>query len=684
MQNIGSIPQPPQNIPMNGSKPDTDRSEKILDLLHDYMPLISTVLTDLKKNFKTDPKKSDETLKSILKTLEDANKQRDDANKLMSEKAEEDKTEKALVEEKRAEEQKNQNAEIITTLKGILEGIKSGNAKTEDATSGGFLDNLLGGLNLGKFLPTIFDGISKLIPTLASIAGAILTSTPFLLLASAALGAGLGHLLWKTWLEPLMEKQFNQKTQAISDVTKFVAKQSTDESGNKLYIQTDDKGISKVISESELSKIAETQGKTLDQYISDQESEGKIRKLTYKEDARGNLLEGKKTYTQEEMGAETTKIAAKQLESTEEVNQRAMSDIIDAKFKDKDFSKLTEEEKSNYAKQALSDYAAVSGKNLSIEQSEGLTKQFMDMMNNPDALKTYGNINQRQIREKSIGNLMEDADRMHNRMVALLQQTYTSDDDAAKGLESLKVLVQDMGQILYPPRAKTTLKNKKRYEGLTEEDIKAVYNNYPLLDQLITKGQMVDKIMDPSAKTIIVDPAQGIRMGSYYVTKKDNKIRIGEPSMWNPWADPTLIEDYSNLTEFPSKAFDALKGVPQLETGGVVYPKSKNGVLTNISENMKPEAIVPLEQYDMMNNKSEVNAVDLANDITNVMRDSYFEERDASRGSNQPIVINNVSNNNSGGGGDQGVNFQYQTDLSKTFDSVFEMILEKNMKMSIS
>ena len=360
MQNIGSIPQNTPSIPMNSvKKPQADRSKEILELLEESIPMLKSIFSDQLKS-------SDKILNSILNTLKDANDQRDEGNKLASEKSSEDTKEKALIEEKRADDLKNQNAEIITTLKGILDATKSGNIKSDETESGGFLDDLMSGLNLSKLLPSIFSGIKKFIPMLASIAGSILTSTPFLVLAAAALGGGLGHKLWKSWLEPLMDKQFNQKTEAISDTSKFVAKQSTDESGSKLYIETDDKGISKVVSESELAKTAESQGKTVEGYISDQESEGKIKKLTYKEDSRGNLIEGKKTYTQEEMGAKTTEIAAKQLESTEEVNQRAMTDIIDAKFKDKDFSKLSEEEKSNYAKQAVSEYAAISGKNLSI------------------------------------------------------------------------------------------------------------------------------------------------------------------------------------------------------------------------------------------------------------------------------------------------------------------------------
>jgi len=148
------------------------------------------------------------------------------------------------------------------------------------------------------------------------------------------------------------------------------------------------------------------------------------------------------------------------------------------------------------------------------------------------------------------------------------------------------------------------------------------------------------------------------------------------------------IEDL-NDNEDPIKVFNemvppinettqkAMSGIPQLETGGVVYPKTREGVLVNISENMKPEAIVPLDQY---NNKIE--GINLSEKATEVIRSSYFEEKDAME-SQTPIVINNMNNVSGGGGGVESANYQFQTDLSKTFDNVFDMILEKNYRTGI-
>jgi hypothetical protein len=36
-----------------------------------------------------------------------------------------------------------------------------------------------------------------------------------------------------------------------------------------------------------------------------------------------------------------------------------------------------------------------------------------------------------------------------------------------------------------------------------------------------------------------------------------------------------------------------------------------------------------------------------------------------------------------GGGGGEGANMQYQTSLARTFDTVYEMLLQKNMKIAI-
>lgn len=130
----------------------------------------------------------------------------------------------------------------------------------------------------------------------------------------------------------------------------------------------------------------------------------------------------------------------------------------------------------------------------------------------------------------------------------------------------------------------------------------------------------------------------------------------------------------------------AMSGIPQLETGGVVYPKSSEGVIANISENMKPEAIVPLDEYIIQHKENDmIEPINLSERATDVIRSSYFEERDATQ-NQAPVIINNMNNisgRGGGGGSDGGANFQFQTDLAKTYDNVFDMILEKNFRTGI-
>jgi hypothetical protein len=100
---------------------------------------------------------------------------------------------------------------------------------------------------------------------------------------------------------------------------------------------------------------------------------------------------------------------------------------------------------------------------------------------------------------------------------------------------------------------------------------------------------------------------------------------------------------------------------------------------------MKPEAVVPLDKYVISEkDNNSVEAVNMSERATTVMRNTYFEEKEAKEDSQQsPIIMNNINNGSSSGGGD-GVNYQFQTDLSRTFDNVFDMILEKNMRMGIA
>jgi len=653
-----------------------DYSHKLFEKNKDISSQIHTKLEDSRK-----------LLSGIDEKLEHANKQREQAADLAEERIAEDAKEKAFLEEKRSEMQEKQNAEIITKLTALddtLKGLDISGGGGKGGGLGGLFDglkNLLAG-GLKNLLPLAMNALKSFVPALASLASAIFTNPAFMVLAAAALGAGAGYLLWKKWLEPLMEKEFAEKTKAMSQQTSFVTEQSTDEEGKKLFVETDSNGVTRILSETDLAARAGKEGKTAEEYTTQQLEQGNLRKLTYKKDFTGKVVEGQETYTTGQQQEKAQQIMAKSADVSEEVDQRAMGEILTNMFKDKDFTKMSEQDKDKYAKQALANYAAITGKQLSIEQSMGMEKQFKTYMEDEGSLKIAADISERQLRSKSIDNIKEDIQGLHNRLVSALTGNYSSEEEASRAVETAKGLIIDIGKKLLPQRADKTLKSA-RYEGLTNTDIQKLYDEYPLLQHIIRQdGQLYYKIMRDEAQVVIKDALFG-RLGGYKAKEMNGKWVIGTTTGTWPFSDKDVSFSQRNDVDskFPASAFDALKNMPKLAEGGVVLPKSDLGVIANISENMKPEAIVPLDKY-VISEKPE--AINLSEKATMAMRNSYFEEREALQGSQAPVIINNVNNRGGSSGTDQGANFQFQTDLAKTFDNVFEMILEKNIRTGLA
>jgi hypothetical protein len=700
---------------VSSRKPE-DKSESTKELvayLKENFPIFLTLITDIKKTTEASNKEvvdklvtaqklheknkdqnaqiqtklenSRKLLSAIDEKLGHANKQREESANLEEERIAEEKKEKAFLEEKRAEMQEKQNAEIITKLSALDETFKNldigGGAKASGkGLFGSLMDMLSNGLK--NLLPLAMNALKSFVPALASLASAIFTNPAFMVLAAAALGAGAGYLLWKKWLEPLMEKEFAQKSAAISQQSSFVTEQSTNEEGKKLFVETDSSGITRILSETDLAERAGKEGKTTEEYTTQQLEQGNLRKLTYKKDFTGKIIEGQETYTTGQQQEKAQQLMAKSADVKEEVDQRAMGEILTKMFKDKDFSKLSKEDKEAYAKQALSNYAAITGKQLSAEQTIGLENQFKKYMEDEGTLKVASEISERQLRSKSIDNIKEDIQGLHARLVSALTGNYASEDEATVAVETAKGLIIDIGKKLLPQRADKTLK-AARYEGLTETDIEKLYEEYPLLQHFMRRdGQLYYKIMKDEPQIVIKDALMGV-LGGYKPMEMNGKWSIGTTTGVWPFTDKNV--SFSQMSDvdssFPSSLFDSLKNIPQLAEGGVVIPKSDAGVFANISENMKPEAIVPLDKY-VISEKPE--AINMSEKATMAMRNSYFEEKEASQTSQAPLIINNVNNTKGTTSSGDGVNFQYQTDLARTFDTVFEMILEKNMRTGIA
>lgn len=692
----------------------TDSTRELVDYLKEKFPLFVNIIADMKKSAETSNKEivekldyssklqeknkdqnaqiqtklenSRKLLSAIDEKLGHANKQREQAANLEEERIAEEKKEKAIVEEQRAKKEEEQNSLIITKLSALDETLKNLDIGGTGKSSGkGIFGNLMDMLSTGlkNLLPLAMNALKTFVPALASLASAIFTNPAFMVVAAAALGAGAGYMLWKYWLEPLMEKEFAQKTKAMSQQTSFVTEQSTDEEGKKLFVETDSSGITRILSETDLAERAGKEGKTTEEYTTQQLEQGNLRKLTYKKDFTGKVIEGQETYTTGQQTEKAQQLMAKSADVTEEVDQRAMGEVLTNMFKDKDFTKMSEEDKDKYAKQALSNYAAITGKELSVEQTIGIEKQFKKYMEDKDSLKVATDISERQLRSKSIDNIKEDIQGLHTRLVSALTANYNSEEEATTAIETAKGLIVDIGKKLYPQRADKTIKSA-RYEGLTTEDINKLYEEYPLLQHLMRYGgggQLFYKIMGDEPQVVIKDAFMGV-MGSYKPMEIDGKWSVGTTTGQWPFNDKDVSFSQRGIdTEFPSQLFDSLKNIPKLADGGVVIPKSDLGVFTNISENMKPEAVVPLDKY-IISEKPE--AVDMSERATTAMRSTYFEEKEASQGSQAPLIINNVNNTKGTSGGGDGVNYQFQTDLARTFDTVFEMILEKNMRTGIA
>lgn len=126
------------------------------------------------------------------------------------------------------------------------------------------------------------------------------------------------------------------------------------------------------------------------------------------------------------------------------------------------------------------------------------------------------------------------------------------------------------------------------------------------------------------------------------------------------------------------------------EGAALIHSKSPMGVPVMAGEQGNPETIIPLKKFDKVISSYlgqkelnlQIEPKSYSDVITNGMRDSYLEEKMQNNGAMTPVIINNNTTTRGGGEGG-GTNYQYQTDLSRTYDNTFDMILEKNMRLGL-
>ena len=149
-----------------------------------------------------------------------------------------------------------------------------------------------------------------------------------------------------------------------------------------------------------------------------------------------------------------------------------------------------------------------------------------------------------------------------------------------------------------------------------------------------------------------------------------------------------IDREIGELTERGMEIRKGLGGDPptQMREGGFVKESpSSQGRTINVAEaGTGGEFVVPYEKMGILlsDAQSMAEGTEVGERITGVMRDSYLDERDASSEPSS-VVVNNINQGSRSGGGGEAANFQFQTDLSRTFDNIFDMILEKNMRTGV-
>jgi hypothetical protein len=637
----------------------TDSTQELLSYLKENFPFITTIISEMSKNAETSDKdmlsklgelekhavknknqnaqiqtkleNSRKLLSAIDEKLKHANDQRKQSADLEEERIAEEKKEKAILEEKRAEAQERQNAEIITKLSDLGESFNNleiSGGKSGGGGLGGLLKNIMGLLPnlLTSLLPMVMTGLSAIGGAIATLFSTLL---PVILpLAVAALAAGAGYMLFKTVIEPWMD----EKQKAVQDSLKsvlsdaqFSSEQITTDTGEKVFTREDTK----------TGKIS---------YVTEGQMKSELASMSEEDRAKIESGEGPVSYSAAQNTIDL---------------QSGMYANLDPIQSGKSIEQINQ-----IAEDAEKGRAAL-----------------------PENLKAQAQY------AKEISNFDESfRNQLANTMTAWAKEGGVS-TSLLGSRETFKVVLEK----LYNEHM--SLINRIRLDKrLKPEDTAQLMKMSPLFDGAFTIGE--NEGQDPDFDTVWVlgydlPNGQGLTFdwGNSMESLAENRALIdaefGSPSgraesLKKKYDAKAALEKNKQAVQPTESQQPTLETPPQAAEGAVVYPKTGKGVLTNISEDMKPEAVVPLDKYVISEKDTTgVEAVNMSEKATTVMRNTYFEEKDAQQETQAPLIINNVTNTKGTSGGGDGVSFQYQTDLARTFDTVFEMILEKNMRMGI-
>ncbi len=643
-----------------------ESSDTLLQYLQENFPIINSLIKDLNQSLNSSNEKtvaklselekyavknkdqnaqiqtklenSRKLLSAIDEKLGEANKQRQQAADLEEERVAEAQKEKAFLEEKRANTEEKQNAEIITKLDEMVLGLNNLDLSGGGGggTGGGMLSGMLG--SLLKLLPNLLTSVMPMVMSALTAVGGAIASLfsavlPILLpLAVAALAAGAGYLLFKTVVEPWMDEKQAKVEDALSPVltdAQFKSEQVTTDTGEKVFTRED----------TQTGKLS---------YVTEGQMKSELAAMSDEDRAKVESGEGPVSFSaaqntidlQSGMYANLDPLQSGK--SIEQINQIA-------KEAEEGRAALPENLKAHgqYAKEI-------------VNFDESFRNQLATSMT---AWAKEGGVDTSLLGSRETFKIV--LEKLYNEHMSLINRIRSDN----------RLKPQDRAELLkISPLFEGSFGVEQASEG-NDPDFDTVW----VLGYDLPSGQGLTFDWGNSTESLaenraVIDQEFGAPSGRADALKEKYNAKAA--------MEKQQSSSESSATPVPS---EGLETPPQAAEGAVVYPKTGKGVLTNISEDMKPEAVVPLDKYVISEkDNNSVEAVNMSERATTVMRNTYFEEKEAKEDSQQsPIIMNNINNGSSSGGGD-GVNYQFQTDLSRTFDNVFDMILEKNMRMGIA
>jgi hypothetical protein len=567
-------------------------------------------------------------LSSIRNTLEAANDQRTAAADLAEERDAESKAEAMLIEERKNENVKDQNAEIITKLTTLDESINGIDVGADGSEGGGGLMDILSGLTktldgllstglkaiMGQIMPLLLAAVPVLLPILAA-------------LITAGAAYGLGTLLYNLWVEPAMDASTKDMEDNVLKTSKGIeSTQVTDDKGEKVVSMMTGEGENEVETMMTESQAIEHINKSA---IPEDKKKLRIESLKSGElvttqDAEGNTSGFSPVSNKKDKSGLATGVQFK-----------SGSSIADLESQKKaHFDEMKENPAQHYAKQIVA-----FDENFR-QTLTALAKHFSDKDWHDPSIALQGGT--------EFNTALDMLFNEHKSIIAQIRNAGLKEAD-------LKYLDQEVSPLFNTAFIEG---NNPNWSAAGEKDWWSLLPGVEIVRGFQTMTADYDL---PNSESIGIG---NILLGNIEqeigpIGVKGNEIRTGLGA-----ESPPAMRDGGFVKESPSDQGRTIN-VAEAGTGG--------------------EFIVPYEKMGILLADAQTSAegTEVGERITGVMRDSYLDERD-STAEPSSVVVNNINQNSrGGGGGDGGANFQFQTDLARTFDNIFDMILEKNMRTGV-